>query len=84
MSDGYDTFTQGVFNQVNAIVDAKLGHEIGLVSFNSFTRNYQHVRYFLCTVPFCQQLKYISFSLGQLVIRVLTGLFDSGVLVIFH
>ncbi len=36
MLDGDDAFTQGILDQLSAVVDIELGHETGLMSFGGF------------------------------------------------
>lgn len=83
-SDGSDALAQSILDQVNAIVEVKLGHELGLVTLHSLGADYQHARYFLTSMPFCQQLEYLPFPVCQLFVGVMTLPYAGSVLIVLN
>ena len=53
ISDDDNALAQGIFEQVKAVVDIQLCHQVSLVSFYSFGTNDQHSSYLTSRVPFC-------------------------------
>src|SRR4030042_1036746 len=69
-SDGDDTFAQGIFHQLNAVMDIKLGHKVGTVALYRFGADNQGIGYFLGSITFCQQFEYFPFPIGKFIVRV--------------
>jgi len=55
ISDGDNALAQGIFEQVKAVVDIQLCHQVSLVSFYSLGANDEYSGYLISRVPFCQQ-----------------------------
>ena len=53
ISDDDNALAQGIFEQVKAVVDIQLGHQVSLVSFYSFGTNDQQLGYLASRVSFC-------------------------------